>query len=78
MLKMKKSCEKCSVKLELLGVAYICSYECTFCETCSVAMTHICPNCDGDLVVRPTRKASPLSAGVTQARRKLFGSKDRS
>jgi uncharacterized protein len=57
MLKLKKNCETCDLPL-LNGEtpAYICTFECTFCQNCSEE-THkkICPNCGGDLVSRPTR-----------------------
>ncbi|WP_235715062.1 DUF1272 domain-containing protein [Halalkalibacter akibai] len=33
--------------------AYICTHECTFCEPCTEKMSHICPNCGGELVRRP-------------------------
>ncbi|WP_370661042.1 DUF1272 domain-containing protein [Psychrosphaera algicola] len=39
--------------------AYICSYECTFCEDCTTAMANVCPNCQGTLVLRPTRENKP-------------------
>jgi len=55
-LEMKTACEKCSAKLEPNAKAYICSYECTFCEHCIEAMKSVCPNCGGNLVVRPRRK----------------------
>lgn len=58
MLEMKKHCEKCDANTETDQVAFICSYECTFCETCTSSMGHVCPNCGGDLVVRPKRKRS--------------------
>ena len=35
--------------------AFICSYECTFCEPCAAGMAHVCPNCGGALRPRPTR-----------------------
>jgi hypothetical protein len=58
-LEMKKECEKCGRALPAAGEAYICTYECTFCRECSVAMTSICPNCGGELVPRPRRKEIP-------------------
>ena len=36
-------------------LAYICSYECTFCANCAEAMAAVCPNCGGELVPRPRR-----------------------
>jgi len=60
MLKMKASCEKCQVALEQTGLAYICSFECTFCEPCARGMANVCPNCAGELVKRPTRVTGPL------------------
>lgn len=55
-LEMRAACEKCSVDLDADGTAYICSYECTFCTTCTEEMDSVCPNCGGELVARPKRK----------------------
>lgn len=55
-LQMKTECEKCHKSLPATGPAMICSYECTFCESCSAAMKNVCPNCGGELVPRPRRK----------------------
>ncbi len=43
------------------GVAYICSYECTYRATCA---SFVCRNCKGEVVWRPRRKeaANPVSA----------------
>ena len=38
--------------------ALICSFECTYCEPCGEALSHLCPNCGGDLAARPTRARS--------------------
>jgi len=54
-LEMKTQCEKCGDALSQEGNAYICSYECTFCPKCAVAMKNVCPNCGGELVPRPSR-----------------------
>ena len=54
-LEMRRQCETCGAQLEPDGVAYICSYECTFCESCSKAHHGVCPNCGGELVQRPRR-----------------------
>lgn len=56
-LEMRSECEKCARFLPPDSeIAYICSYECTWCAPCTEAMNHICPNCGGDLQRRPTRK----------------------
>jgi len=55
-LEMRDKCEKCGKPLLKDGKAYICSYECTFCEDCAQAMQAVCPNCGGELVIRPRRK----------------------
>ena len=52
---MRPECERCNAALEVNGIAFICSYECTFCATCTSDMDHICPNCGGELVARPRR-----------------------
>jgi len=59
MLKLKPACETCSAPLLNGGeTAYICTFECTFCAPCTEeTYNHICPNCGGDLVKRPTRPA---------------------
>ncbi|MEV5604611.1 DUF1272 domain-containing protein [Streptomyces sp. NPDC052299] len=54
-LEMRDSCERCETALPQDGAARICSYECTFCVSCSDAMRHTCPNCGGELVARPRR-----------------------
>ncbi len=54
-LRMRDECEGCGVALAAEGTAFICSYECTFCESCAVEMEHACPNCGGELVQRPKR-----------------------
>ncbi|MFF8292360.1 DUF1272 domain-containing protein [Streptomyces sp. NPDC016309] len=55
-LEMRGTCERCGTPLSTTGTAYICSYECTFCQACTTAMTHACPNCGGNLVRRPVRE----------------------
>ncbi|MFT4417177.1 DUF1272 domain-containing protein [Fredinandcohnia humi] len=52
-LEMRKKCEKCNKELHNTSIAYICTYECTFCEDCTENMNHNCPNCGGELVRRP-------------------------
>lgn len=57
MLQMKPSCECCDVDLppEREG-ALICSFECTFCQSCAEStLNGVCPNCRGTLVSRPMR-----------------------
>ncbi len=54
-LQMRSECERCDTALEENGIAFICSYECTFCATCAGTMDHTCPNCGGELVARPRR-----------------------
>jgi uncharacterized protein len=61
MLEMRPSCECCDADLppDQSG-AFICSFECTFCQSCAEgALDGLCPNCRGSLVARPTR-AVPL------------------
>ena len=54
-LEMRAACERCGTALAPDGEALICSYECTFCRVCGEAMDYVCPNCRGELVVRPRR-----------------------
>jgi uncharacterized protein len=52
---MRPTCERCNRPLPLDGDARICSYECTFCPTCTDEMSGRCPNCGGELLPRPRR-----------------------
>jgi len=54
-LEMRTTCERCGAAVNADGVAFICSYECTFCPTCASQLRSICPNCGGELVARPRR-----------------------
>jgi uncharacterized protein len=57
-LEMRSVCERCSVALTEGGEAFICSFECTFCASCSEVLRLVCPNCGGELVPRPRRRAT--------------------
>lgn len=54
-LEMRDKCERCSKELQADGEAFICSYECTFCGNCTMEMSGKCPNCGGELLLRPKR-----------------------
>ncbi|MBL6661605.1 MAG: DUF1272 domain-containing protein [Flavobacteriaceae bacterium] len=51
---MKTHCENCQKALVANGEpTYHCSYNCTFCKTCSETLFNfICPNCSGTLQLR--------------------------
>lgn len=69
MLEIRPNCECCDRDLPPGSEAWICSYECTFCPSCTARMSRVCPNCGGDLVRRPIRPASRLAkdpASVTR------------
>ncbi|HAC67571.1 MAG TPA: DUF1272 domain-containing protein [Pseudomonas sp.] len=59
MLEMRTSCEHCAKALSMESEgAVICSYECTFCVECAAGpLQEQCPNCRGELVRRPRRRA---------------------
>ncbi len=63
MLSMRPCCECCGKDLPPSAVdAVICSFECTFCEACAAErLGGHCPNCQGELVRRPTRAAHLLA-----------------
>lgn len=54
-LEMRGKCERCGKELHADGEAFICSYECTFCGNCTNEMSGKCPNCSGELLLRPKR-----------------------
>ena len=69
-LEMRGHCETCGAQLEPEGAAFICSYECTFCESCARVHHEVCPNCAGELVARPRRvKATRRAPGGSRAHR---------
>ena len=61
-LDMRDVCERCGNALSPKGEAYICSFECTFCATCTHDLQAICPNCGGELLRRPRRVKAPISS----------------
>lgn len=63
MLELRPNCECCNRDLPADSpLARICSFECTFCASCSEqVLGGLCPNCGGELLVRPRRPASKLA-----------------
>ena len=62
-LQMKTRCKHCEAELLPAGRAYICSYECSYCESCAEHLLYICPECEGEIVRRPKRSAGQEMAG---------------
>ena len=62
MLQLKPNCECCNKDLAATSTeARICSFECTFCASCTdTILKNMCPNCGGELVTRPRRPANKL------------------
>lgn len=62
MLQLRPSCECCDKDLPPDSTqARICSFECTFCASCAEnVLAGKCPNCGGELVVRPRRPPAKL------------------
>lgn len=52
---MKSACDGCKVSLAPDCDAYICSYDCTFCQSCYNRSRRLCPNCASELTRRPKR-----------------------
>ena len=63
MLQLRPNCECCNRDLAPdSSDARICSFECTFCESCANgALGGHCPNCGGELVTRPRRPLGKLA-----------------
>jgi hypothetical protein len=62
MLQLRPNCECCNKDLPPESTeAMICSFECTFCRSCSEqVLGSVCPNCNGNLVQRPIRPKPAL------------------
>ena len=63
MLEMRPNCECCDKDLPAdVAGAYMCSFECTFCDACAtLTLKGRCPNCGGGLVARPLRTGAMLA-----------------
>lgn len=73
MLEMRPNCECCGTDLgPTTDQARICTFECTFCATCADnTLKGVCPNCGGELVVRPARPAALLAKYPASTVRKV-------
>ncbi|HKD11870.1 MAG TPA: DUF1272 domain-containing protein [Thermoanaerobaculia bacterium] len=71
MLEQRPGCECCDRDLAPDGdQAWICSFECTFCEACARERLRLrCPNCGGELTRRPARPAGLLVRYPASSRR---------
>jgi hypothetical protein len=63
MLELRPGCECCDKDLPPDSRdARICSFECTFCSDCAEGVLGgQCPNCGGELLVRPRRPLNKLA-----------------
>ncbi|WP_340587509.1 DUF1272 domain-containing protein [Erythrobacter alti] len=74
MLEMRPDCERCGSDLPAhLPGAFICSFECTFCATCSHDLDDTCPNCGGEMLDRPTRRGVALEKNPASTKRRFTG-----
>ncbi|RUM23059.1 DUF1272 domain-containing protein [Rhizobium vallis] len=73
MLELRPNCECCDKDLPPESAeARICTYECTFCADCADGVLKgLCPNCGGNLVVRPIRPAAMLAKNPASTKRVL-------
>ncbi|MFZ6693343.1 DUF1272 domain-containing protein [Undibacterium sp. SXout20W] len=71
MLELRPNCECCDTDLHADSTdARICTFECTFCATCSEEILHnICPNCGGELLQRPRRPLTKLQSSPASTKR---------
>ena len=65
MLELRPTCEHCNRPLPPASTeAMICSYECTFCDSCvRDVLGNVCPNCGGGFERRPVRPAVDRKGG---------------
>ena len=62
MLEIRPNCECCDRDLAVDATdVYICTFECTWCASCVARFPDgLCPNCGGNLTLRPVRPPSAL------------------
>ncbi len=67
MLEVRPNCECCDKDLAPDSTeAMICTYECTFCETCvNDILENVCPNCGGGFAFRPIRPKVARRTGLS-------------
>jgi hypothetical protein len=73
MLELRPNCECCDRDLPPDSAeAMICTFECTFCADCvENVLKGVCPNCGGNLVIRPIRPAAKLANNPASTKRVL-------
>jgi len=73
MLELRPNCECCDKDLPPASAeAMICTFECTFCADCvDNVLKGVCPNCGGNLVIRPIRPAAKLVNNPASTKRVL-------
>ncbi|WP_372513992.1 DUF1272 domain-containing protein [Mycobacterium interjectum] len=61
-MELRAECERCGRSLPNGSPdARICTFECTFCAACTdEELAGVCSNCNGNLVLRPTRPTELL------------------
>ena len=66
MLEIRPNCETCNKDLPPNSTdAYICSFECTYCENCALnTLKNVCPNCGGNFQKRPIRPPNLKASGL--------------
>lgn len=71
MLDLRPNCECCDADLPAEARnAFICTFECTFCQSCAETVLGVtCPNCSGELVRRPVRPPTMLLRYPASTRR---------
>ena len=71
MLELRPNCECCDKDLPPdSSDAFICTFACTFCFTCTTEiLKSICPNCGGNLVERPVRPVALLKTNPASTKR---------
>jgi GNAT superfamily N-acetyltransferase len=63
------ACDRCSRSLAGDDAAFVCSYACTFCASCTRTLAWKCPNCGGELARRPRRNPSTATIPRSGSRR---------
>ena len=77
MLEIRPNCEHCNKNLPYNSEdAMICSFECTYCQTCAIEIfENVCPSCSGNFVPRPIRPREALKKNPASTKR-IYSPKD--
>jgi GNAT superfamily N-acetyltransferase len=63
-MELRPECGRCHRALTDQDRAFVCSFDCTWCPSCFRLLHGVCPNCGGELLLRPRPRPSGSPAAI--------------